>query len=227
MNAFREALDNCGLIDLHFNRSRYTWCNNRDPPYTTWVRLDRGVANIEWLTRYHAAQVEHVDVTNSDHKCLCMYWERPPPKRHRKPFRFEEIWLEDTGCEETVQESWDPDLRGTAMFKVATKLKQCKKSLGNWSRQSFGSIKRQLANKKRQLEDAENMAMAGGSLKAVKNLRMEIKMLLKKEEKMWHQRSRSTWLKEGDRNTKYFHGRASQHRRRNTIKGIRDSAGHW
>uniref|UniRef100_A0A2N9FPX8 Uncharacterized protein n=1 Tax=Fagus sylvatica TaxID=28930 RepID=A0A2N9FPX8_FAGSY len=37
----------------------------------------------------------------------------------------------------------------------------------------------------------------------------------------------ATWLKDGDRNTKYFHGRASQRKRRNTIKGVRDQAGIW
>ena len=69
--------------------------------------------------------------------------------------------------------------------------------------------------------------MAGASFDVVKSLRVEINDLLKKEEKMWRQRSRATWLKEGDRNTKYFHGRASQRRRRNTIKGVRDQAGIW
>jgi hypothetical protein len=137
------------------------------------------------------------------------------------------MWLEDKGCEETVRKTWDPDPRGTTMIRLSTKINQCQKSLGEWSRRSFGSIRRQLAEKKRQLEDAENMAVAGESFETIKTLRAEINVLLKKEEKMWRQRSRSTWLKEGDRNTKYFHGRASQRRRRNNIKGVRDQAGIW
>ena len=71
------------------------------------------------------------------------------------------------------------------------------------------------------------MAIVGGSLEAVKTLRAEINLLLKKEEKMWRQRSRSIWLKDGDRNTKYFHGCASQRRRRNNIKGVRHHNGNW
>ncbi|GMY23492.1 hypothetical protein FCV25MIE_18733 [Fagus crenata] len=42
----------------------------KGPPHTTWVRLDRGLANMEWLQRNPSARVEHMDVTNSDHKSV-------------------------------------------------------------------------------------------------------------------------------------------------------------
>ena len=175
---FCEVLDQCGLMDLGFVGSRFTWCNNPDPPYTTWVRLDRAVATREWLNLFHVAQVEHVDVSNSDHKCLWLQGDSTGAHRRRyRPFRFEEIWLKDKVCEATVQSTWAPMTIGMAMFRVASKIKACKIRLGDWSRRSFGSVSRKLAEKKRQLQDVEAVAMVGGSLGAVKALRAVINML--------------------------------------------------
>ena len=44
---------------------------------------------------------------------------------------------------------------------------------------------------------------------------------------MWKQRSRTQWLKCGDRNTRFFHCQATFRQRRNLIKGIRDDSGVW
>ena len=44
---------------------------------------------------------------------------------------------------------------------------------------------------------------------------------------MWQQQSRVQWLKNGDQNTKFFHGTATQRMRKNFIKGLRDGNGVW
>lgn len=45
--------------------------------------------------------------------------------------------------------------------------------------------------------------------------------------RMWRQRSRTQWVAKGDKNTKYFHGVATQRKRRNFIKVVRDVDEVW
>ncbi|KAL9667898.1 hypothetical protein QQ045_002267 [Rhodiola kirilowii] len=56
-------------------------------------------------------------------------------------------------------------------------------------------------------------------------LMRELDEWLEREELWWRQRSRAEWLKQGDRNTSFFHARASQRRKRNYIEHIRNQVG--
>ena len=58
-------------------------------------------------------------------------------------------------------------------------------------------------------------------------LRRELNVLAEKKEVFWRQRSRVSWLKEGDCNTQFFHKCASQRQETNSILGLRDDYGVW
>ena len=58
-------------------------------------------------------------------------------------------------------------------------------------------------------------------------LKRELHSLLAKEERLWRQRSRVEWLKAGDRNTRYFHCRATQRQRHNYVYQLKNSVGQW
>ena len=51
--------------------------------------------------------------------------------------------------------------------------------------------------------------------------------LLFKEEIYWAQRSRIPWLKHGDKNTRFFHLKASQRKQRNHIQSIKNAEDVW
>lgn len=50
---------------------------------------------------------------------------------------------------------------------------------------------------------------------------------MREEDLFWKQKSRATWLREGDKNTKFFHATPKQHRARNRIIKLKDTDGSW
>ena len=61
----------------------------------------------------------------------------------------------------------------------------------------------------------------------INKLKKEINDLLDCEEIMWQQRSKVQWMSLGDRNTKYFHTKASGRKKKNTISKLMDDRGIW
>ena len=61
----------------------------------------------------------------------------------------------------------------------------------------------------------------------INQARKEINDLLDSEEIYWCQQSKAHWLREGDRNTKFLHARASERRKQNPILGIWDKFENW
>ena len=61
----------------------------------------------------------------------------------------------------------------------------------------------------------------------VEETKVELNRMLAVEEDMWHQRSRHCWLQSGDRNTSFFHAKASNRHQRNKILRIKDSEDNW
>ena len=50
----------------------------------------------------------------------------PKPKRS---FKFEQMWLQDKGCSNTVTKAWGPPIIGATMPEVAGKVQNCGKKL--------------------------------------------------------------------------------------------------
>ena len=56
-------------------------------------------------------------------------------------------------------------------------------------------------------------------------VRAELDSLLDQEEVYWKQWAKDFWLKEGDRNTRYFHSHASSKQKHNQIRKLNDADG--
>jgi ribonuclease HI len=92
-------------------------------------------------------------------------------------------------------------------------------SLRNWSRDTFGSVKKEIKKLERELKSLR-LAPWHNESSEIKGIEVKLCELFEREEVMARQRSRVEWLREGDRNTAFFHARASARRRTNKIKVI-------
>lgn len=140
--------------------------------------------------------------------------------------RFEESWTNFEECRELLTQHW-PTLGNLSGEVYSTKLSCCMRELHKWNRDILrGSLKGAIASKK---EEIRRVQMRGSSnwrhiaLEAEKDL----EWLLEEEEIYWRQRARKDWIQWGDRNTKWFHLRASQRRKTNRVKGLVSANGRW
>nr|POE55075.1 hypothetical protein CFP56_26656 [Quercus suber] len=140
---------------------------------TIWERLDRAVATTDWIDKFPATKVAHLECGSSDHKPLIIRLKEIQIKQQR-PWRFEQMWLEDTGCSEVVDLAWKRNFPGNPIAQVEEKIKECQVKLKQWSRVSFGSINRSLKEKKQLLKQAKQRAIRGGTMEAVNRLKWEI-----------------------------------------------------
>ena len=91
----------------------------------------------------------------------------------------------DKGCSDTVEAIWRKDVDESWDTKIITKIDICSRELTHWSRQIFGNVKRELEKKRKQLIQAEKIAISGEDSILMKQLEGEINLLLDKEAIMW------------------------------------------
>lgn len=100
-------------------------------------------------------------------------------------------------------------------------------SLGTWSRRKFKGMKLGIKRKQLQLDAILQGSVTKDKVEEISVVKSTLNVLLEQEETFWVQRSKVSWLREGDRNAGFFHARASCCRRKNTIASLSNETWHW
>ena len=66
------------------------------------------MASIEWILRFLSSRIHHLDTFHSDHKLILLCADLEYSRFYKKgwPFRFEDMWLKDSSCEEVICKAW-------------------------------------------------------------------------------------------------------------------------
>ena len=116
-------------------------------------------------------------------------------------------------------------VRGSTSYRLAAKLKERKHILRIWNRELFGRLEYNKAAALQQVEVWDLVERERSLMEEETVCKKEAKEGYAKwvsmEETHWRQLSRELWLREGDRNTSYFHRMATAHRRVNSLDRIK------
>jgi hypothetical protein len=227
MEDFQRVLEDARLHDIGSQGPKYTWNNGRTGRDFTVERLDRAMVNMEWRNNWRHAGVEVLMCCSSDHLPLLLSLQKKEAHSRKKwrPFRFEAGWSKRGDFKKIIQEAWverTPAREPWMGFKRT--LQNCKKVIQQWVKKSKPLMENFIMEKTKELAKIqEDMSPANAPVE--KKLREEIYTLLEQEEIKWKQHAKEDWLRDGDRNTKYFHACANHRQHKNRIDRIEDRLG--
>lgn len=114
----------------------------------------------------------------------------------------------------------------SAELSIQRKIHNCGSALLVWGGHLTRDFRKRKQKCQQQMASLRGRRDADG-LTAFTEARNRSNELLNSHEVFWKQRSKILWLKEGDRNTRYFHASASTRKQRNSLGAIRNSQGQW
>ncbi|TYH01219.1 hypothetical protein ES288_A09G040200v1 [Gossypium darwinii] len=226
MEEFRTIVDELAVVDLKTDNGWFTWVNNREGSARVKERLDRFLMSANAVNSFPFLETRVIRQSSSDHDAISLDTEgrrpRDGPMDPRLCFRYEVCWARNEAAKTIIKGVWQ---RGNQ--DIMEKITNVGKELGRWQYKKLKQLRNQIGSLQadiNRLIDGQGSDNEGKKLKAVW---LKLGNLLDTEEKFWAQRSRVMWLKEGDRNTRFFHVRATNRRKKNNIARLKDTNDSW
>jgi len=127
----------------------------------------------------------------------------------RKPFKFFNFWMHHLDFELIIKQVWEAPSSGVPMFRFVSKLKALKGWLKQLNRISFANISERTSQAREVLNQTQVDLILDPTSEVLADLeRVQHRSFLElrsQDESFFRQKARIRWLKEGDRNTKFFH----------------------
>ena len=112
-------------------------------------------------------------------------------------------------------------------FKLCIKQQKTRNALKKWNWKVFGHCKVRIKELTNKIEEIQKLEVTEENSKIEASVQDELVEWMLRDEILWRQKSREMWLKEGDKNSKFFHVTTIIHRRRNLIDAVKAENGEW
>ncbi|GKV29211.1 hypothetical protein SLEP1_g38157 [Rubroshorea leprosula] len=158
-------------------------------------------------------------------------WRHEEEKKNRKgdqgpkPFKFFNVWLQDHVFREMIEKQWNSfNIQGWGGYVLKEKLKLLKNSMKEWTRSHVQEVDKQIEEAKDNIAKldckGELQQLTEEESSRKRDLLLNLWENIQKKEEMARQKSRMTWMKEGDANTSFFHRCIKSRWRRNEINSL-------
>ncbi|KAL9674738.1 hypothetical protein QQ045_002937 [Rhodiola kirilowii] len=135
------------------------------------------------------------------------------------------MWLKHSGYIEMVKDLWEG--RVVNSDKLTDGLVACAAGMNSWNARHFGKVRERINNLQKELTEIQEAIRTDEVIDQEVRITNELDERFLREELLWKQRSRADWLKEEDRNTRFFHQRASHRRKINKIEKMKIGDDEW
>ncbi|VFQ60700.1 unnamed protein product [Cuscuta campestris] len=199
---FKNCLGECGLEDLPYEGSKYTWTNNQDLDHRIYSKLDRVLGNVEWLIKFDY-KIFFMERGISDHSPMILKNLINEAPRHC--FKYCDMWSLDPSFSKVVADIWNQQQEGYSMYQVVRKLKMLKGPLRRLNRSKFQHLDNQvdeLRTKLHTVQEELKIKRDPVTLDIEKKVAYELNLKLKANLLLKHQQAKADWIVYGDHDSK-------------------------
>ncbi|GJV18773.1 RNA-directed DNA polymerase, eukaryota, reverse transcriptase zinc-binding domain protein [Tanacetum coccineum] len=225
MQEFQKCVEDVKMEDLNSSGFHFTWTKSLlNENSSTMKKLDRVMGNEKFVEEYNQAYALFLPYLVSDHSPALLVIPHKMEMKVRSS-SFSNFIATNKEFLPLVKKEWDVDIVGYKMYILVKKLKKLKYHLNKLSwkddnvLQRVANLKNKLSHVQNQLDkDCHNNSL---SIKVAQVLK-DYNEAVKDEENMLYQLAKVDWLKEGDKNTTYFHQVVKGRRHKNHIDVVCD-----
>ncbi|PWA67904.1 RNA-directed DNA polymerase, eukaryota, Reverse transcriptase zinc-binding domain protein [Artemisia annua] len=220
--AFNDLIDHSELIDIPMGGKKFSRVNSSGNKMS---RLDRFLVSEAVVDRSPNLTCLALDRKRSDHCPLLLKEERNDYGPNS--FKIFNSWMEMDGFDEMVMNScmeFQPDEGDSKCVVLKNKLKFVKSKIKLWYAQKRSDqmgqrkvLESRLGEIDQMIDDGQGSDDIMSERRDLLHKAMELDRIVLKD---IAQKSKKKWIKEGDENTKLFHGMLKRKRRKKNISGV-------
>ncbi|KAF7807601.1 uncharacterized protein G2W53_039762 [Senna tora] len=103
---FKECVERCEVVDLGFSGQKFTWFNKRADGAMVFERLDRFLANSDWIQCFPDTLNCHLPRIKLDHLPLLLVSKVINNIVMNRPFHCERVWIKEPSFVNLAETSW-------------------------------------------------------------------------------------------------------------------------